>query len=255
MKQEPSRVQKMLENIQPPQVEIPLHQRRLKTDLLKMHEQMRKNPVLPFILNFNNFMKKFLPISVSAVALLAIVVVLNNTGMFSSATASARELVEQAIGKVKAQVEKSDASAGTQLQSELSALEKAKDAKDLAYLGEEDAGEKGKVKKLSFTDENGKKVTITFDEDDSEDPVDVEEENGELEDENDTVSTQESESQEREGKSETEVKGTDGSDSDREETELNKSEKAEVSEVSSDKATESETKESPETSSESEISE
>lgn len=263
MKQEPSRVQKMLENIQPPQVEIPLHQRRLKTDLLKMHEQMRKNPVLPFILNFNNFMKKFLPLSVSAVALLAIVVVLNNTGMFSSATASAKELVEQAIGKVKAQVEKSDASAGTQLQSELSALEKAKDAKDLAYLGEEDAGEKGKVKKLSYTDESGKKVTITFDENDSEDPVDVEEENGEHEDEKVTGSSQESESsesQEREVKaeteskdqSETEVKGAGESGS--EGLELNKSEKSEVSEVSQDKTTESETKESPETSVESDIS-
>ncbi len=248
MKQEPTRIQKMLENIQPPQVEIPLHRRRLKTDLLKMHEQMRKNPTPPLIFNINSFMKKLLPLSL--VALLAVVVVLNGTGMLSSSTASAQELIEQAISKVKAQVEKSGAVSGAQLQTELSSLEKAKDAKDLAYLGEEDAGEKGKVKKLSFTDEKGNKVTITFDEDDTEDPVDVEEENEEHE--NVAASTQESESQEREVKSETESKDKSGTEvevkapgeSESEGKELNTSEKAEVSEISTDKSPETETEDS-----------
>lgn len=191
MNQDPSNIEKKLKGIKTPSIKTPLHQRQLKMDLMKIHERMYQGAPVPFITNLNQFMKKFLPATL--VAVLALVVVLNNTGMFSSATASAKELVEQAISKVKVQAVKPETRTQAQLQDELSVLEKAKDAKDLAFLGEEKSGAQGKVKKLSFTDEKGKKVTIKFDENNSSDPVNIEKEGSEGQDEENVAGgTQES---------------------------------------------------------------
>jgi len=173
---------KKLENLKVPKVETPLHKDVLKQTLLAAHEKKQSKPFI--IPNLFINMKKFAPISLLVVALIA--GTLYGTNLLSSPIASAQEMIQNAIAKVQQSKMPAD-----QQQKVLAVLEKAKTANDLKFLGEKNTADSGKVKSLSFTDSDGKPVVVDVKESESDEPVILEGQQDENSDATNALQTEE----------------------------------------------------------------